>query len=125
LADCILSVAISEDSTLEAPGPILPTPSTQALYSVAFPKLSIGEPVTQGSVMSFPVNLLDAEGAPLNKDAAVFCEATIGALLTPRVQILDGVGVAKVEVLSLDGVSGKLKAGFKFYTGVAEKNFTV
>jgi len=125
LADCSLCVSIHKDSTLDAPGKITQVDSARAVYDTIFPKLAIGDPVTQDSVMTFSINLLDAEGVPLNKDAAVFCESTVGALLTPRVQIVNGVGVAKVEVLSLDGVSGKLKAGFKFYTGVAEKNFTV
>ena len=125
LADCDLSIAISEDSTLDAPGTVTPIASSSEIYDLIFPKLIIGEPVFQDTVLTFSINLLDAEGAPLNKDAVVFCEATIGALLTSRVQIVNGVGVAKVEVPALTGVSGKLKAGFKFYTGVTEKNFTV
>lgn len=125
LDDCCLSVALSTDSTLDVgENVVTPAESTASIYGLAFPQLQIGEPTFENGIASFPIALLDENGAPLSQTATAYCEATIGALLTSRVNLVDGVGSIKVYVNGLGGTAGKVKAGFKFFSGVAERSFT-
>jgi hypothetical protein len=125
LADCSLSIVISEDSTLDTGGEtVTPAESNASIYAKAFPNLEIGEPVVEGDIFTFPLTLLNADGQPLVANATAYCEVTSGVLLTNRVEIVNGTGNIKVNVSGLGGTSTKVKAGFKFYSGIDEKHFT-
>ena len=126
LDDCFLSVAISENSELTFSGEISGQGDSHSIVSnIAFPKLEIGEPIIENGIASFSIILKDYTGTTLNESATVYCESTIGALLTNRVELNNGLGTIKLNVNGLDGLTGKVKVGFKFYTGVSEKYFTV
>lgn len=126
LEDCCLSVVLSTDSILNVGENIVTEKeSTASIYGLQFPKLQIGEPTFANGIAEFPINLLDANGSPLSKSATVYCEVTLGALLTNRVNLINGVGSIKVNVVGLENMSGKVKVGFKFYSGISSIEYTV
>lgn len=59
-------------------------------------------------------------------NATVYLETSVGVLLTPRIELVDGVGLGYVSLAGLPaGQTGKIKAGFKYFSGLAETSFTV
>lgn len=65
--------------------------------------------------------LTDALGAPLTNDAEIHFESTGGYLPRSRISIVDGRGTVRVVARDLvPGETFKVKAGFKYFSGVDE-----
>lgn len=79
-----------------------------------FPAVSFGAPTASDGVVSVPVT------NPAN--VGVYFESAIGAVLTPYIK---GSGVVLVDVSRIpQGVTGNLKANFKYWSNVASTPIT-
>jgi hypothetical protein len=121
LSDCVIRFNIADENTIDA-GELLVDRSP---CDTGLPGIQLGVPTFVNGIMEMPVSLLNSSGAPLSANATVYAESTVGALLTPRVSIVNGSGSIKVFVAGIEGQSGKVKIGFKFYNSVAERQFKV
>lgn len=100
--------------------------SFEQAVSALMPSLKIDSVVRDGDLVKATVALTDSKGTVVNKNATAYIESTVGSVLTPRVSISNGVGQARIFVGGLEaGTVGKLKAGFKHYTGKEEVLITV
>lgn len=91
---------------------------------VIFPGLSVSAPdsVQAGSDAEFVVQVTDANGSPVQKDVTLYLESVNGFLPKSRVQTVNGQATVKVVTTGLDaGDTVRLKAGFKFFGGAADK----
>jgi len=95
---------------------------------VIFPGLSVSGPdvAPAGSDVEFQVQVTDAQGAPVTKDATLYLESVNGILPKNRVRTVGGLASVKVMTTGLSaGDTVRLKAGFKFYSGAADKKVTL
>jgi len=91
---------------------------------VVFPRLTVSGPdaVPSGSDVEFQVQVTDAQGTPLTHDATIYLESVNGLLPKNRIRTSGGTATVKVLTTGLDaGDTVRLKAGFKFYSGIADK----
>ena len=71
--------------------------------------------------VEFELQIVDADGAPLEKDAEIYLEAVNGYLPKSRVRTVNGTATAKFMALGLQpGDKARIKAGFKFFLGAAD-----
>lgn len=112
-------VVAAPDDELEISGDFA-IDGTISTYLDLMPKLNVGAPQVNGSEISFGIT------CNTEQSVKVFVESTAGVVLTPQLQLVNGVGTAIVSVAGLPvNTVGKLKAGFKFYTSVAQADFAV
>lgn len=84
------------------------------------PTLSITPVANINNIAEFRIE------SSIKEDAQAYISATTGALLTPQVKLVKGVGKAYISFNGLPtGTDGKLKAGFKFYSNIASIEYTV
>jgi hypothetical protein len=111
---------LPQDCVIESPY------STSGLVRemVIFPGLEVSAPQSSaaGDDIEFTVKVTDASGNPIQKDVLLFLESVNGLL--PVNRLMTSSGQAKVKVLT-NGLSAggtvRLKAGFKFFAGAADK----
>lgn len=90
------------------------------------PSLQISEPIIIDGILNATVTLVNNTGEVISNEATVYVESTLGYLLTPRIDLIDGVGKILVSVSGLpEGCYGKIKAGFRYYPGKTELKFEV
>lgn len=89
-------------------------------YSPLFQTLKITNIVKNGDL--YEVLLSSSCVSP----QTAYLETTVGVLLTPRVELVNGSGSAYLSVAGLpSGIVGKVKAGFKYFTGLTEMGLTL
>lgn len=89
-------------------------------YSSLFQTLKITNLVKNGDI--YEVALSSSCLSP----QTAYLETTVGVLLTPRVELVNGSGSAYLSTAGLpSGILGKVKAGFKYFTGLSEIGLTV
>lgn len=89
-------------------------------YQPLFQKLTVAIGERSGDLVTFAVN------STCLSPQTVYCETSAGVLLTPRVDVIDGQGIGYLSLAGLpSGYGGKVKAGFKYFSGLAEAQFTV
>lgn len=127
--ECGLVIALPAGVTPELSGVTLAgdnLSSLEAVLPLVMPKIVIGEPVVAGSAARFPIAITAADGDVAAYEDEIYIESTIGSCLTARVKLVNGAGEAIVDLSNLPaGIAGKVKAGFKYYSGVTSKEFTV
>jgi hypothetical protein len=98
------------------------TPMREAALEV-MPSLSIDGPssITAGGTEEFTVSLVDVNGDLIERDVTVYLESVTGYLPLTRIQLINGIGSAKVAALALsEGDVVRVKAGFKNWKGEAD-----
>ena len=97
---------------------------TEALPSIAL--ISGGGAIAPEEKNIVGIELRDASGQRIARNATVYLEATGGYLPRRRVALTDGEGSFPVIALGLEtGDSFKIKAGFRNFSGVLDIPFTV
>lgn len=95
---------------------------------IAMPKLAIDGPDTievDGNA-SLKIQLTDHSGSPLKKECIVYLEAVSGYIPQQRIQLIDGVGYARVMAIGLLPLERmRVKVGFKYWSGDDEHAMTV
>lgn len=78
------------------------------------PTLFISEQSRANGVIEFQIQ------SSINENATLYVTSTAGVLLNPQVNLVAGIGKAYVSTAGLpSAISGKLKAGFKYYSNIA------
>jgi hypothetical protein len=109
------------------PSDVLQSPySTSGLVRemVIFPHLEVTGPdsVPAGDQIEFGVQVIDAAGNALTRDVTLHLESVNGLLPKNRIRTTDGQATVKLFTTGLAaGDSVRLKAGFKFFAGAADK----
>lgn len=95
----------------------------------ALPKIALiagGGPIGVDGKQTVAIELRDAAGDRIERDAVVYLEATGGFLPKQRVAMKQGKGSFPIVAMGLEpGDAFKIKAGFRNFSGVLDIPFTV
>jgi len=101
----------------------------EAVFDAALPKLTLegDAEIRADGYANLTVRAVDAAGKPLaDADATVYLEAVSGHLPESRVSLSAGRAGFRIGALGLEpGQEIRVKAGFRFFTGLAEHRLQV
>ena len=107
-------------NTVTTTGDLQVQPERVTAYGPLFQSVSIMTSTRNGDVLEVQVQ------SSCFSPQTVYLETTAGVMLTPRVELNGGYGIGYLSLAGLPaGYSGKVKAGFKYFSGLAETAFTV
>lgn len=95
------------------------------LYLQDMPNVVLTNLGRQGDVISIGVEFVDKAGGRIDAAQTVYLSSTAGVLSHARVALVDGYSTVSLDVSSLSqGMSLKVKAGYKWFSGVSEMEIT-
>lgn len=107
-------------NTVTTSGDLEVQPERITKYGPLFQSVSITSAVRDGDMLQIGVQ------STCLSPQTVYLETSAGVPLTPRVELVDGVGTGYISLAALPvGYAGKVKIGFKYFSGMAEVSFTV
>lgn len=124
--DCLVAFVTTDDVTANVEFKELD--SVKSGLFAEKPTLKITGPATLGESKTedFELKYVDSAGKIVKSDVEVFLETTAGYLAHQRVKLTAGKGTFRLAALHLRaGETIRVKAGFRHFTGVAEKEVAV
>lgn len=129
-ADWALALPCADPATIVTDLPMTAVATFDEVVARVMPNMAFdlaSSTVTAG-IVSVPVKVsLPSSQLATGCKATVYLESTGGQLLAARIQVSDdGLAHAMVDISAVPaGMPIKLKAGFKYWSGLATVNFTV
>lgn len=129
VSDWVLAIpAGTETTSVIYTGETLTAVSFAQVMDNHLPRVRIVPVSRDDKYLTFQVSVSDPSLQPVaNVRPWVFLDTTLGVLLHSRIQVSPGIpALCKVDVSGIDvGTTGKIKVGWKHFSGAAEYTFTV